>query len=261
MYLNIELAMDMGEGLTIPVSAVMPTGLRTLVFVDKGAGKLEPRPVQLGGKYADIYEVQSGLAEGERVVSSANFLIDAESKVQGAVKSFEEPPAADPKKPNMTEAAKTAPLPNEARALYQPVLARYLTIQQQLAKDKLDGVAEEVAKLSKQVQVVAKSDVKPAEHADDYDKHIAALAAALDAFQSGNLEEARVSFGKVSAVLIAVLNEFPPPLESAVHVMNCPMWDKSPANWLQLAQKVENPFMGTKMSSCGEMVKTLEAAK
>jgi Cu(I)/Ag(I) efflux system membrane fusion protein len=106
MYLNIELALDMGQGLTIPVSAVMPTGLRTLVFVDKGAGKLEPRLVQLGGKYGDIYEVQSGLTEGERVVSSANFLIDAESKVQGAVKSFEEPQEADTEKPAMTKAAK-----------------------------------------------------------------------------------------------------------------------------------------------------------
>jgi Cu(I)/Ag(I) efflux system membrane fusion protein len=90
MYVNIELAMDMGEGLTVPVSAVMPTGSRTLVFVDKSEGKLEPRPVQLGRKYGDLYEVLDGLKEGERVVAGANFLIDAESKVQGAVKSFEE---------------------------------------------------------------------------------------------------------------------------------------------------------------------------
>ncbi|MEA3208833.1 MAG: rane fusion protein copper/silver efflux system [Chthoniobacter sp.] len=89
MYVNIELAMEMGEGLTIPVSAVMPTGSRTLVFVDKGEGRLEPRLVQLGRKYGDIYEVLDGLKDGERVVASANFLIDAESKVQGAVKSFE----------------------------------------------------------------------------------------------------------------------------------------------------------------------------
>src|SRR5438045_6309322 len=74
MYVDAELEMDMGEALTIPVSAVMPTGTRNVVFVDKGQGKLEPRIVQIGTKYADIYEVKSGLAEGERVVSSANFL-------------------------------------------------------------------------------------------------------------------------------------------------------------------------------------------
>jgi Cu(I)/Ag(I) efflux system membrane fusion protein len=71
-------------------SAIMPTGERNVVFIDKGGGKLEPRIVQLGAKYGDIYEVQSGLQEGERVVSSANFLIDAESKVQGALKDFEQ---------------------------------------------------------------------------------------------------------------------------------------------------------------------------
>src|SRR5438093_10087745 len=90
MYVNAELAMDMGEGLTIPVSAVMPTGTRNVAFVDKGGGKLEPRIIQLGSKYADLYEVQSGLQESERVIASANFLIDAESKVQGALKEFEQ---------------------------------------------------------------------------------------------------------------------------------------------------------------------------
>ena len=94
MYANVELAMDMGQGLAIPVSAVMPTGLRNVVFVDKGMGKLEPRIVQLGGEFGDYYEVKEGVAEGERVVASANFLIDAESKVQGALKDFEEPPMA-----------------------------------------------------------------------------------------------------------------------------------------------------------------------
>ena len=90
MYVNAELAMDMGEALTVPVSAIMPTGERNVVFIDKGEGKLEPRIVQLGAKYGDIYEVQSGLQEGERVISSANFLIDAESKVQGALRDFGE---------------------------------------------------------------------------------------------------------------------------------------------------------------------------
>jgi len=90
MYVNAELAMDMGQAPTIPVSAVMPTGTRNVVFVDKGEGKLEPRIVELGTKYGDIYEVKSGLKENERVVASANFLIDAESKVQGALRGFEE---------------------------------------------------------------------------------------------------------------------------------------------------------------------------
>lgn len=101
MYVNAELAMNMGEALTVPVSAVMPTGERSVVFVDKGEGKLEPRIIQLGTKYGDIYEVQSGLQENEQVVASANFLIDAESKVQGALKDFtdDQKPGAPTSKP------------------------------------------------------------------------------------------------------------------------------------------------------------------
>ena len=84
MYVDVDLTMDMGEGFAVPVNAVLPTGKHNIVFVDKGGGKLEPRYVELGRKYGDYYEVKSRLEEGERVVTSANFLIDAEAKVQGA---------------------------------------------------------------------------------------------------------------------------------------------------------------------------------
>jgi Cu(I)/Ag(I) efflux system membrane fusion protein len=88
MYVDAELTMDMGEGIAVPFSAVLPTGQHNIVFVDKGEGKLEPRFIQLGRKYGEFYEVKSGLNETERVVTSANFLIDAEAKVQGALKSW-----------------------------------------------------------------------------------------------------------------------------------------------------------------------------
>ncbi len=88
MYVDAELTMDMGENLAVPVPAVLPTGKHNIVFVDKGGGKLEPRFVELGRQYGDFYEVKSGVKETERVVTSANFLIDAEAKIQGALKSW-----------------------------------------------------------------------------------------------------------------------------------------------------------------------------
>jgi Cu(I)/Ag(I) efflux system membrane fusion protein len=88
MYVDVELPIDGGSGLVVPLGAVLPTGQRNIVFVDKGGGSLEPRAIELGGKFGDDYAVLSGLREGERVVSSANFLIDAEAKVQGALKSW-----------------------------------------------------------------------------------------------------------------------------------------------------------------------------
>ncbi len=96
MYANVVAKIDAGEGLTIPFDAILPTGARMLAFVDKGAGRLEPRFVQVGRLFVDLtdpnqqryYQVISGLQEGERVVSSANFLIDAEAQVQGAIRDF-----------------------------------------------------------------------------------------------------------------------------------------------------------------------------
>ncbi len=96
MYANVRLQVDAGEGLTIPVSAVLPTGMRMLVFVDLGDGKLAPRFIGIGRKFSSTdgdsqheqYEVLEGLSPGDRVVASANFLIDAEAKIQGALKSL-----------------------------------------------------------------------------------------------------------------------------------------------------------------------------
>jgi Cu(I)/Ag(I) efflux system membrane fusion protein len=89
MYASVTLDTELGSGLVVPLNAVMPTGTRNLVFVDKGEGRLEPREVKLGGEYDGFYEVKSGVQEGERVVSSATFLIDAEAQIQGALKGFD----------------------------------------------------------------------------------------------------------------------------------------------------------------------------
>jgi Cu(I)/Ag(I) efflux system membrane fusion protein len=90
MFANVALAIEGGEQLTIPVSAIMPTGTRNIAFIDKGNGKIEPREVKLGRQFGDFYAVESGLTEGERVVASANFLIDAEARVQGALADFQQ---------------------------------------------------------------------------------------------------------------------------------------------------------------------------
>ena len=102
MYANVVAEIDCGEGLTIPVDAVLPTGSQMLVFLDRGEGRLEPRFIRIGRQFTDpqgqlqqrYYEVLAGLCEGDRIVSSANFLIDAESQIQGALKSWEPDPGA-----------------------------------------------------------------------------------------------------------------------------------------------------------------------
>ena len=95
MYATVEGDQDLGSRLAIPADAVIPTGRRYVVFLDHGGGRLEPKLVQLGERYGDFYEVLSGLAENDRVITSANFLIDAESRVQGALKTWGESQPSD----------------------------------------------------------------------------------------------------------------------------------------------------------------------
>jgi membrane fusion protein, copper/silver efflux system len=88
MFVDVGLNINAGEQLAVPVNAVIPTGEHNIVFVDKGQGELQPRFVELGPQYDDYYAVESGLNKGERIVASGNFLIDAESQIQGALKSW-----------------------------------------------------------------------------------------------------------------------------------------------------------------------------
>jgi len=74
--------------LAVPDSAVLDTGSRQAVLVDKGEGRFEPRDVKPGQRGGGYVEIRDGLAEGEPVVVSANFLIDAESNLKAALKSF-----------------------------------------------------------------------------------------------------------------------------------------------------------------------------
>jgi Cu(I)/Ag(I) efflux system membrane fusion protein len=85
MYANVEIKVQLGQKLAVPEGAIIDTGLRQLAIVDKGSGYLEPREVKVGSKVEGYYEVIKGLKAGERVVTSANFLIDSESKLKEAM--------------------------------------------------------------------------------------------------------------------------------------------------------------------------------
>lgn len=92
LFAEVSGDIPIGEKLTIPAAAVVPTGNKFIVFVDHGGGKLEPRSIEVGIHSGDYYEVVSGLNEGDRIIASANFLIDAESRIQGVLKTWGDQP-------------------------------------------------------------------------------------------------------------------------------------------------------------------------
>jgi hypothetical protein len=93
MYADVLLRTDLGSALFVPDSAILKPGDRRLVFLDQGDGRLEPREIVLGARSEGGYQVLSGLQEGDRVVTSANFLIDSESSLKAALQSFSPTPS------------------------------------------------------------------------------------------------------------------------------------------------------------------------
>jgi Cu(I)/Ag(I) efflux system membrane fusion protein len=83
MFANVEMEIDLGERLAIPATAVLDTGARQVVYVDTGDGYFAPRQIKLGDRDDSMVEVTSGLKTGEKVASSAVFLIDSEAKLKG----------------------------------------------------------------------------------------------------------------------------------------------------------------------------------
>ncbi|MBI3514891.1 MAG: efflux RND transporter periplasmic adaptor subunit [Proteobacteria bacterium] len=95
MYASVEVetpaAVGTGELLVVPDSAVIDGGTRQVVLVERGEGRFEPRPVRLGARGDGFAQVLDGVRAGERVVTGANFLIDAESNLRAALQSFAAP--------------------------------------------------------------------------------------------------------------------------------------------------------------------------
>jgi len=96
MFVNVGLQSARSKQLVVPATAVLHSGMRDVVFIDKGNGVFDPREVAVGTRSGDRVAVRSGLNAGDTVVTSASFLIDSESQLQAAAGAFEPTPAATP---------------------------------------------------------------------------------------------------------------------------------------------------------------------
>jgi Cu(I)/Ag(I) efflux system membrane fusion protein len=83
MFTEVEIQIDLGRRLSVPDEAVIDTGIRQIVYVDRGEGNFEPREVTLGARTEGYREVLRGLKSGEKVAASAAFLVDSEAQLRG----------------------------------------------------------------------------------------------------------------------------------------------------------------------------------
>jgi Cu(I)/Ag(I) efflux system membrane fusion protein len=113
MWANVTLHATLAhEGLAVPIQAVIRTGKRDVALIALGGGRFAPRELRLGPQAGDDFEVLDGLHEGDRVVTSAQFLINSESSLQAAISKMIEPepvsekPEQAPEHPDLPDARK-----------------------------------------------------------------------------------------------------------------------------------------------------------
>lgn len=102
MFANVEMRLNLGRKLAVPSESVINTGLRYVSYVDKGDGYFEPREVTVGTQADGLTEITAGLKAGDKVASSANFLIDSEAKLRGVepLPRAKPGPTQEPAKPS-----------------------------------------------------------------------------------------------------------------------------------------------------------------
>jgi len=96
MFVDVAFSIDMPATLAVPADAIIDTGLRKTLFVDRGQGFFDPRQVETGWRIGDQVEITKGLMPGERIVIAGTFLIDSESRMKAAVMGAHHPAAIDP---------------------------------------------------------------------------------------------------------------------------------------------------------------------
>ncbi|HNR30591.1 MAG TPA: efflux RND transporter periplasmic adaptor subunit [Candidatus Hydrogenedentes bacterium] len=254
-------ARDEDMPIVIPASAPLITGKRAVVYVEvSGAEKptFEGRDVVLGPRARDFYLVESGLAEGEIVVTNGNFKID--SALQILAKPSMMQPEADGAP---SEEAAPAPARMDAldafRGQLRGLVEAYYAVWVALANDDGHAAAEGIPALRDALGEVDGALIE-GDARTEWEGRRAAIETALDAIKGAghDIGKQRAAFAPLSTVLIQALEQFGVAGDAAIHVTHCPMaFDKAGADWLQSDRAVRNPYFGASMLQCGAVTRSI----
>ncbi len=248
----IEIPLEQGV-LSIPEGAVLHSGKRDIVFVNLGGGRYEPRIVQLGYSMDGYYQVLGNLAEGEEVVISANFLLSSESQLQGALSRLEgleedvKWEKSEHERLDREGGKNQAIMKNAFHGMkeHKEVVKGYLQMRNILAKDSLMELPELQEGMSASLEALLKK--RPPNAFNYLIQEMKEKISSMNVKEIGN---ARRDFVDISKLMIDFIN--------AVHfndmtfyVFKCPMY---PGLWIQENEKTENPYYGSAMLRCGEII-------
>lgn len=245
--------------LVVPRSAVLLTGRRAVVYVEVPGTErptYEGREIIVGPRAGEYYLVESGLAEGERVVTHGNFKIDSALQIR-AQPSMLDPSGRVPYYP-----PKEAGLEPSFRKGYEQFIDTVLALGKALGDDDPAAATKAADQLGTALAGVDASGLSPPRK-DKWTRHAASLKSIADKLDNARgLEPLRRQFALLSDEVLAVVDLLGPPTGEPLYRVHCPMaFDNRGADWLQDSREVHNPYFGATMLKCGSVTETFTAPR
>lgn len=250
---EVEVSNNQNESLTIPESAVLWTGKRSLVYVQPNPDNaiFEMREVELGNLRNGSYVVNSGLKSGDLVVAKGTFTVDAAAQLQG-------------KKSMMNKSGGTtmtgheghvgmqmgANFSKQTQNGFQTVLDSYLKLKDALVDSNMEQAQKWADETLQKVE-----NFKEMEMNETGKIQVAKIGESLSGISNENsIAAQRNHFMALSESMIKIGNQMKE-LDREMYVQHCPMANNSKgANWLSSEREIRNPYYGKEMLTCGSIV-------
>lgn len=243
------------QSVTVPRTALLMAGEHSVVYVETEPGRFELRNVTLGPILRDSAIVLDGLKPGEQVATSGNFLIDSQMQLAGKP-SLIDPTRYAPQfrnKPLDFDSINVAQIEGATGDQLEQLYAAYFDIRKAFSADKLptQQMVTSLSQLSSELSQVETLGESPR-------KQLTKIAENVAHLHHLSIEEARKKFKPISHSVVTLATEVRGESASdTFHHFFCPMVKQGEGDWLQAEDQLSNPYYGSQMLRCGELVRTI----
>ncbi|WP_194850587.1 efflux RND transporter periplasmic adaptor subunit [Nonlabens antarcticus] len=241
-----------GETLTVPATAVMWTGERSLVYIKTNPNEpiFEMREVTLGNRNGDNYSIANGLLNGDEIVTNGTFTVDAAAQLQGKKSMMNQG------KPDMTEmpiSQMKMEFPKSFQLNFKKVLKPYLQMKDAFVSSDAGKVSAFAKATSTSLKSVSIGSLGKMEQA-----HIKKSIEMLDAIATNDiLENQRAHYVILNENMVPIAMNIGS-IDPTLYVQKCPMANNNKgAVWLSTEQDIRNPYYGEQMMTCGSVIEEI----
>ncbi|CAL2095576.1 putative Co/Zn/Cd efflux system membrane fusion protein [Tenacibaculum sp. 190524A02b] len=252
---------DKKELLSVPTSAVLWTGERSVVYVKTSSDQpvFEMREVKLGNEIGENYEVIKGLKKGDEIVTNGTFTIDAAAQLQGKKSMMNNQNTMDEHAGHsMNEAVERIEVSAKFQNQLKSVFENYIQLKDALVKDDANTSSTSATTLQSslnKVDMKLLKDKSAHSHWMPLEKEIKSAAKSISSIS--DIKKQRDHFKHLSTHLTKAIQLFG--VNTKIYHQFCPMANNNKgAYWLSLEEKVLNPYFGDAMLRCGEVKETIE---